>query len=578
VGLNISDENLQALEDAPEDARRKFFEGLSQEERDTLYTAASDWKQRKSQPAKESSVSAPRALYEGFRQGFTKNWLDEMAGAADALTGNEGVSYQKMPDGQVKEIQPGQPTRDFVRAQGDKAYAERPGWTLAGNVAGELATDAALAYVSGGKLSPTNPVVGTALGALSGAGAADENTPGGKIGGGLFGGGVALAGHGVGKYAVAPAMRAAGRYGGKVVDALDPGVREFVEKRLGAARQKAQGMATDAVNEEVDSLGGRARAEVQKASRLTENVRRIPGKEVPASSQQLAEMAAAAAQKAREKARQLRAAADAVGADGSEQVSGEFAAKGALARGNKAHEQAQILEQAAFRLEQQAAEAAQGSVSGVESGLEAARKAALESPEFAAVENFVLKNNLDDIPEAVPRAAAAKEAWKVARENAPGAIAQKTEDILSPREALEQVKVRAQRYVPPVLGDLVGRGSLGGAAVGAAAGGLLGGDWKDAGLGALAGAGLRPGIHSLRRGWQHPATQTAVFGSMKKLLAVPEKLGAYGPRLLEAAQQGGNKLAVMHYVLISRDPTYRALVQRLMAEAPSSDAEPQATP
>jgi hypothetical protein len=51
MAINVSDKALEALETAPPDQRAKFFQGLSQDDRNTLFAAASEWKQRKAAPA-----------------------------------------------------------------------------------------------------------------------------------------------------------------------------------------------------------------------------------------------------------------------------------------------------------------------------------------------------------------------------------------------------------------------------------------------------------------------------------------------------------------------------------------------
>jgi hypothetical protein len=165
------------------------------------------------------------ALTVGGKSGYTKNWLDEAAGAIAGL--GEGESYRLGPDGKPQRVEPGQLARERSRAEYDQAMEDQPAATIAGNIGGELASDALVALATRNVVNPANPIAGAALGALSGAGAGDENSIGGKWGGAAIGAGSALVGHGVGKYVAGPIIRK----GGELLKHVPDVVREFAERR-----------------------------------------------------------------------------------------------------------------------------------------------------------------------------------------------------------------------------------------------------------------------------------------------------------------------------------------------------------
>lgn len=157
----------------------------------------------------------------------------------------------------------------------------------------------------------------------------------------------------------------------------------------------------------------------------------------------------------------------------------------------------------------------------VDGAKQAAAREFLESAEGVALRRGVLDSTLAMAPGRLGEVDTATTALRTAREGYGTALEEGTANLLSPATAVEQVRARAQRYLPPLLGDMVGRGSLPGAAAGAGLGMAMGGDWQDAGLGALAGAGLRPGIHAVRRMVQHPSVQTALWGAANGVASSP---------------------------------------------------------
>lgn len=422
---------------------------------------------------------------------------------------------------------------------------------------------------------------GAAYGALSGAG----NSEADLLDKGEFGtlaldavlGGAAGAAGGVAGKALGVGVGKLGEAVGRTrVGGLSKKVAEWAEKKLEAAKVKAGGMAQTEKLDEVAKLEGSAGGLTQRASRITENIRRVPGDEVAASGADLVRTKTAAAAAARQKAATLRLEADAAGlAEGVADRGGEFLSKGSkLAKAQSARGLVEFYEQAAERLEREAAEAAAGTLKGVNTGLAGERAAAIASPEFAATENFVLRHNIRDLPTAVPKAEAAWRAAHEARDALPENIAKRAEEILSPGEALNQVKMRAQRYLPPVVGDLVGRAGFSplGGVIGGATGVALGQDWQSASIGAFAGSALRPAGHALRKMFQHPSVQAAVFGAVKRLAQTsPDSLGPFGKVLQQAAAKGDRAFAVTAYTLSARSPEFADKVMSLVeAESPGA--------
>lgn len=195
--------------------------------------------------AAPAKPDAARAALLGFAQGGTYNYADELGGLVGKLLIPEGVKANTAPQaGDTPEItatkariakqQAAVPTsyaltRDLMRKEAEDAAGEHFWEYLGGNVGGEIAKDIALSRLG-------VPVESTgfdiASGAMSGSGAADENTPGGKFGGAALG---ALAGHfggAVGAKFVGPAVGYVGRKADEVATKLIPeSVREFAAKQ-----------------------------------------------------------------------------------------------------------------------------------------------------------------------------------------------------------------------------------------------------------------------------------------------------------------------------------------------------------
>jgi hypothetical protein len=123
------------------------------------------------------------------------------------------------------------------------------------------------------------------------------------------------------------------------------------------------------------------------------------------------------------------------------------------------------------------------------------------SPEWTEAIRNVAQNYMDDMPGMASKVTRAKgefQAFDPVAEQA----AEKAR-TLSGSEAKAQIASRLKRYGPMGL-------------AGAAAGQVVGGPFGML-LGGASGAAVRPMIHAVRRGYQHPAVQTAVWSPVERL-------------------------------------------------------------
>lgn len=191
-----------------------------------------DWADEPTEAPREK-VGRLAALARGAGGGYLKQWQDEIGG---------GLASLVTPGPAAESV--GREVRDMNRADDSAAMRDRPLEYTLGNIAGEAASDAALSFLTRGVVNPANPIAGLALGALSGAGAADAETGKtlrslagrsdtgndetiGKFAGAFGGGAAALATHGLGKYAVGPALKK----GGEILKHIPESVRQFAEER-----------------------------------------------------------------------------------------------------------------------------------------------------------------------------------------------------------------------------------------------------------------------------------------------------------------------------------------------------------
>lgn len=192
----------------------------------------------------------------------------------------------------------------------------------------------------------------------------------------------------------------------------------------------------------------------------------------------------------------------------------------------------------------------------------------LAGPEARELRAVTAKNVLEDFDAQAGATLNAKAAYREAADTEGQRAGQYADEMLSGKEALEQVKARLQRYAAPLAGSLIG--GAGGAAVGLATGNSP----MDAATFALAGAGLRPAIHALRRMVQHPAVKKLFWGTVQKALeATPEAFGHFAPALSAAAATGADDLVLLHGALSSQSPEYRDTMQAALGLNYGPDTE-----
>lgn len=194
-------------------------------------------------------VGKAEALLRGVTQGATLGFGDEVEAGWKHLVG--GADYKS--------------TRDQLRKDEGQAKDQHPAAYLGGEVAGGAAPGVAAMLLTGGVALPAAiaskaPLVLSAgQGALQGAGYSDASDARGIARDSAVGGGVGVLGFGAGKVL------------GSATSRLSQLARGGSARATAAASQKA----ADEVAAEIASARGALGSEVQKGSRLTENLRRI---------------------------------------------------------------------------------------------------------------------------------------------------------------------------------------------------------------------------------------------------------------------------------------------------------------
>jgi hypothetical protein len=324
----------------------------------------------------------------------------------------------------------------------------------------------------------------------------------------------------------------------------------------------------------MQSLTGSLGAETQKGSRLTENIRRIPGDAVQGTPESQAALMTDAARIARERAEEMLNQAKAVGLEDVPQKMGEFLTKGSkVDKAQQARAHAQRLLDGAERLEADAARVAAGDLSpkAINANLKMARDIAMQSPAFKTLEGTVLSENLRTLPHQVAEIEAARAARDTAQSAMGETVQKRASELLSGKAAAQRGKELAIRYALPAAGSAAGYlmgdeygalGKIGGAAAGWAAGGKANGA-----IGALAGAGLRPGAQALYRTLtQYPAVKNALWKGAGKMAPSGKAL-----ELLPALLPGASRSESMSYG--------QALIEALQRKALGStegDGDPYA--
>lgn len=507
----------------------------------------------------------------GAEQGATLGFADELHGNVKQLL--ENISNTP---GDIKSLLSGEKTfgeltqrnldtyrkaRDAERENVKRAQADNPKSYLAGEIGGGLAVPVPGAGVRtlGGAVK-----TGLALGSATGLGSSEADLTRGDVGGALvdtgIGGGLGIAGgaggHVIGAGAGYLAERAKGLLA-NLGDRANRGIRE--------AAQTAEDMAAKKEDKIINSLRGEAGAEVQKASRMSENIRRIPGSEDLGNAAAQARQNRAAAKAALQKAEELERSVGAAGVGDVIDQSGALVSKGSKAADAlKGREKIAKLRAFADQAMEHADDLERGFANPADgAGIKAMREAALQSPELAAIENQVLMRNMEDLPLQKAAADSAQGAYRKSLQDRSGNIAKSKADLLGGKAALEALLARVKRYGPPMVGSLVGA-TMGGP-LGAAAG-MAAGVAAGKGMEALAGAGMRPALRSwINLFTKYPAVQNTVWQGVKKLAqSNPAALGPYAARLEEAAARSPELLEQTHRALL-QDPGYLLKVAELFA-------------
>lgn len=191
---------------------------------------------------------------------------------------------------------------------------------------------------------------------------------------------------------------------------------------------------------------------------------------------------------------------------------------------------------------------------GVSAETKAKLAAKLASPEAGELREVTARNVLEDFAGQADTTLKAKAAFQEAADSQATRAAEKAGELLSPAEAIAQVKARAARYGAPAIGRVVGGtlgtvlGGLPGTAVGALAGDMVG---------SLAGGQLRPSLLAVKRMFEHPAVVKAFYGAVKTATEeAPQSFGRYAGVLSAAAARSASVLAATHIALAESDPAY----------------------
>lgn len=189
------------------------------------------------------------------------------------------------------------------------------------------------------------------------------------------------------------------------------------------------------------------------------------------------------------------------------------------------------------------------------------------SGEAQSVKDSVLRNSLDNLPDAtagIDRARRASEALVASRERD---VAEKAAELLS-NPVRKQIWPRVSKYmsrmVPPLASGVIG-GAVGGIP-GAALGALGGG-----GVAALMGS---PGT-ALANAMQSPAVKRLLWSTVRDTLSrAPERLGKFAGAFARAESP-----EALDAALSRQDPEYQALKMQLLndalAEQEAQDHDPQ---
>lgn len=535
--------------------------------RDTSPTEAETTAWARAQAPDASAAGGFTAAARGFLQGATFGFADELSAAGDAawdaLTTDKSYSDAYADNLEAYRVR-------HAASQDESPVAYGAG-ELTGAVAGAgkigKAAGAGLKVIAAGT-GKAAQLAGQASRLAAAATPLQGAVAGGAAEGALYGLGNSEGEDTAWEVVKNTALGAAGAGIGHKLGQAVQGLRPRAVAGLKKADAIADGRATQETLADVASRKGTSHAERQKASRFTENIRRIPGDEALETTNQAILKREAAFEALANRYQQLEAQAAGKGlTDDVLDQGGEWLSKGSkLDKAQKARREMQDLEDAAARLADEIQQLRAGSLHPLElESRAAARQELMKSSKFKVLESEVLGSSMEQADDQLARMQAADAAYRAAAAKADENIAKRAAELKSPKSALTWGKNMALRYGPPLLGSMVGAeyGGVAGAGIGLAAGGAAGA------LGALAGAGMRPAIQAVKRGvTENPAVMTAFYGGLKRLTAEsPEKLGRWGSVLGRALARGDSHFNVTIRLIQERDPEFRAWLR----EAQESD-------
>lgn len=193
----------------------------------------------------------------GGAQGLTFGFADEIAGGAQALLEKLRGAHEALGDLYVKH-------RDESRKNFDKAREANPSAYTAGNIAGAILPNAALAIGTGGVSIPEQLALGATSGALTAAGDAKEMDAQAAQDialGGVTGGALGVVGGGLGKL------------GAKAIGKVGQGVEKLAAPRLAAAEEALATRGATEAAEGVASARGTAGKAVADANATLRTLR-----------------------------------------------------------------------------------------------------------------------------------------------------------------------------------------------------------------------------------------------------------------------------------------------------------------
>jgi hypothetical protein len=183
-----------------------------------------------------------------------------------------------------------------------------------------------------------------------------------------------------------------------------------------------------------------------------------------------------------------------------------------------------------------------------------------QTPEYADVVNKAAERVLGTAPGAAGKVTAKEAQVAGLQQSLPQDIAERSDQLLSPATAKEQLYSRLKRYWIPAAGGVIG-GAIGGPA--------------GAGVGMLAGRGASPSIQALGRMVQHPSWQKAMYEPLTGLGS-----GAVAKSGLPPAGIGalvGQEAPALRFAPSAADSTPASVAQGPAGDAPTS-APAQGTP